>query len=80
MPTSFDARSKTYSNYKKHNTVKFLIDISPCGTISYLSPCWGGRVSDKKITQESNFFKLLEPGDVVLADRGFKLAEDFAIY
>ena len=38
-PTSFSARSKTYSNYKKHNTVKFLIGVTPCGTISYLSEC-----------------------------------------
>ncbi len=28
-PSSFDARSKTYSNYKKHNTVKFLIGVTP---------------------------------------------------
>lgn len=27
-PTSFEARSKTYSNYKKHNTIKFLIGIT----------------------------------------------------
>ncbi len=31
-PSCFDARSKTYSNYKKHNTVKFLIGITPCGS------------------------------------------------
>ena len=79
-PTSFNARAKTYSNYKKRNTVKFLIGVTPCGTISYLSHCWGGRVSDKNITQESNFLSLLEPGDVVLADRGFRLSEDIALH
>ncbi len=78
-PSSFDARSKTYSNYKKHNTVKFLIGVTPCGTISYLSQCWGGHVSDKNITQESNFLSLLKPGDVVLAD-GFTLSKDIAIH
>ena len=41
-PSKFEARSKTYSNYKKHNTIKFLIGITPCGSISYLSQCWGG--------------------------------------
>ena len=51
-PYSYQARAQTYSNYKKHNTVKFLIGISPCGviSISYLSKCWGGRATDKCIT------------------------------
>ena len=37
MPASFNACSKTYSDYKKHNTLKFLIGITSCGSISYLS-------------------------------------------
>ena len=28
-PHNFSARSATYSNYKKHNTVKFLVGITP---------------------------------------------------
>lgn len=80
MPTSFDARAKTYSNYKKHNTVKFLIGITPCGTICFLPKCWGGRASDKTITQESNFFNFIEPGDVILADHGFTIEEDIALH
>ena len=79
-PTNFEARSKTYSNYKKHNTIKFLIGITPCGSISFLSKCWGRRVSDKAITQMSRFFNFIEPGDVVLADRGFTIADDLALY
>ena len=50
-PFSLKACAQTYSNYKHHNTVKILIAISPCGTISYLLSCWGGRVSDKYLTQ-----------------------------
>ena len=52
-PSRFDARAKTYSNYKKHITVKFLIGITPCGTISFLSHCWGGRVSDKTLPKRA---------------------------
>ena len=80
IPTRFEARSIMYSNYKKHNTIKFLIGITPCGSISFLSQCWGGRVSDKVITQESNFLRHLQQDDVVLADRGFTIADDLAIH
>ena len=38
--------------------------------------CWGGRVSDKNLTQYAKFFDLLERGDTILADRGFTIAED----
>lgn len=79
-PTSFTARSATYSNYKKHNTVKFLIGITPSGSISFLSKCWGGRVSDKVLTQQSGFLDMLEHGDTVLADRGFTIADDIALH
>ena len=32
-------------------------------------------MSDKQLTLESNFFSYLEPGDVVLADRDFTIAD-----
>ena len=72
--------AQRHSNYKKYNTVKFLIGITPTGSISFLSQCWVGRGSDKNLTQESNFFNLVENGDTVLADRGFTIADDLAIH
>ena len=69
---------ETSSNYKKHNTIKFLIGITPCVSVSFLSQCWGGRVSDKNLTQECGFLNMLQQGDVVLADRGFTI-EDVAL-
>ena len=40
-PKNLKAQAQTWSNYKKHNTVKFLIGITPQGTILYISQ---GRV------------------------------------
>ena len=78
-PTALSARAETYSNYKNHNTVKFLIAISPTGAIIFVSKCWGGRVSDKHITAHSGFLDKLLHGDLVLADRGFDITEPLAL-
>ena len=78
-PLSFVARAATYSNYKKHNTVKVLTAVSPTGAIVYISNAWGGRVSDKVITQECGFLDHIEYDDVILADRGFNISDKLAI-
>ncbi|XP_056451867.1 uncharacterized protein LOC130386972 [Gadus chalcogrammus] len=77
-PTNLTSRAQTYSNYKSHNTIKYLIGMSPSGAISFLSAGWGGRVSDKQITAESGFYDLLEHNDEILADRGFTIRDELA--
>ena len=77
---SLHVQASTWSDYKKHNTVKFLIAISPNGYIMFLSDCFGGRTSDQYICNDSGFYKLLDPGDEVMADRGFQIKEDLLFY
>ena len=74
-PTHLLARAQTYSSYKHHNTVKYLIGIIPQGTVSFRSEGWGGRTSDKYITEHSNLLDNRIPGDTVLADRGFDIKD-----
>ncbi|XP_011405762.1 PREDICTED: uncharacterized protein LOC100639161 [Amphimedon queenslandica] len=78
-PKSFDARAATYSNYKKHNTIKVLIGTSPTGSITFISKAWGGRTSDKLITQKSGFLDFVCYGDVIMADRGFNVSDELAL-
>ena len=54
--------------------------ISPTGAVTFVSKCWGGRVSDKHLTAHSGFLDHLKYGDLVLADRGFDIAEDLALH
>eukprot|EP00112_Aurelia_sp_Birch-Aquarium-sp1_P004893 Seg1553.3 transcript_id=Seg1553.3/GoldUCD/mRNA.D3Y31 product="hypothetical protein" protein_id=Seg1553.3/GoldUCD/D3Y31 len=75
-PKSLNAQASTWSDYKKHNTFKFLISIAPSGYITYISDCYGGRATDQFICQNSGFYNLLEYGDEVMADRGFQIKED----
>jgi len=43
--------------------------------ISFISKGWGGRTSDKRVTENCGFLDKLLPGDMVLADRGFDIRE-----
>nr|XP_047135770.1 uncharacterized protein LOC124812780 [Hydra vulgaris] len=79
-PKNALARAQTFSSYKHHNTVKFLIGIAPQGVVSFISKSWGGRVSDKYLTENCGFLSKLLPGDVVLADRGFSIEDSIALY
>ena len=51
----------------------------PQGVITFISKCYGGRISDKEITNDSGFLDKLDHGDVILADRGFLVREEFAV-
>lgn len=58
----------------------FYSDIFVCyysiGVIFCVFEAWGGtcRVSDRRIVTESSPFDLLEPGDIIIADKGFTLS------
>ena len=74
-PSSLRARALAWSTYKHHNTVKYLIGIAPQGLISFISQGYGGRASDKFVTENCGLLNKLLPGDCIMADRGFNVAD-----
>ena len=75
-PKSLSAQAATWSDYKHHNTSKFLVEITPTGFILFLSSCYGSWGSDKFITRDSGFYDLLERDDEVMEDRSFQIHKD----
>ncbi|KAL4122397.1 hypothetical protein QTP88_014728 [Uroleucon formosanum] len=71
QPNTVEQRVYMFSRYKNAYTVKVLVAINPSGLICFLSKSYGGRSSDSFITNDSGFLLKLEPGDEVLADKGF---------
>ncbi|XP_054720575.1 uncharacterized protein LOC129230199 [Uloborus diversus] len=65
-------QSLTWSEYKKSNTLKYLISCTPDGTVSFVSRGYGGRTSDALVFEDSGYMENLLPNLDVMADRGFK--------
>lgn len=78
-PKCLHCRLLVYSHYKGRETIKFLIGISPAGLITYVSPAFGGRASDKAIFNYSNILDKVEPGiDAIMVDKGFMIDNECA--
>ncbi|KAI5749112.1 hypothetical protein M8J76_004735 [Diaphorina citri] len=74
-PTKPSFQALSWSEYKKANTLKYLISCTPDGSINYISKGYGGRTSDVEIVKDCGYLEKLKPGMVIMADRGFKALE-----
>ena len=75
MPRNLARQSNLYSNYKHHHTFKCLIAVAPNGTGVFVSQLYEGAISDREIFKKCGIMDHLDPGDLVLVDRGF-IVED----
>ena len=74
-PSNPHAQQLTFSSYKNHNTAKALAGITPSGAFSFISPLYGGSISDRELYLNSGLLEILEEGDAVIADKGFNIAD-----
>ena len=79
-PSSLNIQSSTWSSYKHHNTFKGLVGISPTGACIFVSNLYAGGISDQEITRNSGILDLIEPGDSIMADKGFDLSYELLIH
>lgn len=77
-PSSLVLKSQMYSTYKSANTLKALVGIAPHGAVTFVSSLYTGSISDVAITKLSGILDLLEPGDDVMADKGFTIQKVLA--
>lgn len=74
------AQQSTFSTYKNRNTVKVMVGATPGGLVSFVSPAYGGSTSDRQIIERGSMPNKCDPGDSVMADKGFNVQDLFAPY
>ena len=68
-------QSSSWSNYKHHNTAKFLVACAPNGAICFISPLYLGSISDPELTKVSSFLTNVSAGVSIAAGRGFTIKD-----
>ncbi|XP_062578650.1 uncharacterized protein LOC134240580 [Saccostrea cucullata] len=76
-PKQPKSQQATFSTYKNKNTVKILVGATPGGLVSYVSSAYGGSTSDRQIVERSSLLNLCDPGDSIMADKGFNVQDMF---
>lgn len=71
------SQQASWSSYKHNNTLKILVGATPGGLLSYCSPAYAGSISDRQTVERSNLLNMCEPGDSILADRGYNIQDMF---
>lgn len=74
--SNLQQQGNCFSDYKQYTSGKVCFAVSCYGGISHVSDVYEGRISDKQLVLDMGLLDQLEKGDVIMADRGFKLEEE----
>ena len=58
--------------------MKALIGITPSGATAFATELYPGSISDKEIVKRSGLLNTLQPGDEIVADKGFTIKDELA--
>ncbi|XP_052124775.1 uncharacterized protein LOC113215458 [Frankliniella occidentalis] len=75
-PKCIACRIRLYSHYKKKFTAKVMMICTPSGLVSHCGSSFGGRASDKVVTQATGVYGMCDPGDGLMVDKGFDIDKE----
>lgn len=78
-PTCGKCQQATLPANKKNHMVKMLIGLSPAGRITFISRCYGSRVTDKYVYRAESINDYLCEGDALMVDVGFLAGDELII-
>ncbi len=73
IPTNLNLQAACYSSYKSRHTAKAVTCVAPNGTIVFCSNTYPGSTSDNAIVEHSRILEQFQPGDLIVADKGFTI-------
>lgn len=69
-PSNLGAEGQPIPDNKNNKTVKYLIGITPQGSVAFFSKGWEGGLSSRQIAEKSGILDKLMPGDLSLPASG----------
>lgn len=72
---NFHEQGNMYSSYKNSSTFKVRVGIAPCRAITFVSNAHERSIGEKDLFVRSGLLDLLDPGHLVIADRGFDIQD-----
>ena len=75
-PQDHDLQALTWSTYKHHNTLKFLIGDAPNSSIIFISKGYTGCIPDKELIIDCGYLDEVPAYSTIMCDKGFGITDE----